>query len=801
MLSKFLQEKTDKKIEYVFKNQDRYFNDIGGGTSTFFDKINTTYFKEMNEFEKIINDIDIYSLPTEEKLKVCINLLQFFQKYWIDPKQILEKGKRLENNEKICWEGLRLAQIRQIFRFICEILLSFNESFIRNYEALLQPNKKFTRKTFEYFGALMKLQPKTRNTFIFIQCEKYTDKIHEYFINEYNEREMILESAIENTIIKNEIVDFIEFLSVLLKNHHDFEKEYDEIELRNKYKKIFEFPGIYSVTKRIIDTNSLYELTLLTALENFNITNNIYVPTSSDSEKNKRKSVELSLPSEILTNKQKFEFLRKLQRIGELVTGKHLQTKITGLADEIDWSLLIETRDVISHQNHLDSDNYQKIKLFLEDKELVLKVQLDLFELHFLIFNLIGSRYEKTKAKVYDRKQNEEKFRDFWEIVLKEEIAGCKEVVTEEKKLTKPVYYLPTEEERKILESGLKKELSEKQLLTVYSVLNGEIILNGNQRGKFINEIFISKKEDKKLQKECSKILTKMMIEIKIRRTEEDFKKEKERERAQRLEKEREIKEKTKKTLIGIRELVFDLQKPTNFKLCKKECLIIAVDYLKEIRSFLVEIQGEICSIENKENFYKKIIKEKSYSGAFEYCVIQALSMICVAKENIEIVNACDYFKCYGKEFRDLRNWITHNNALLDFYEEFDKNLEFINLPDKIQLLVDFKNVVIYPVISHIILYLLPNLENILINLPFELESVSDNQNKESMLLCFFDQAKVKDIHYKKFMINDIDPYKNIGSAIFGFFSSDQQKKFASTNKANLVFYTDYKNITGLKNS
>lgn len=733
MLSKFLNEEKNDTALFQIVNPLQYSDDISTGFLSFNGKISPSYIQEMKKLELKIKGIDIYALSVVERLKTCLELLFFFQLYWLEPGKILKPGMKLAPSEIIHWESRRLIQIRQIFRFTCEVFLTLPENFIRNYEALLLPQKKFTRKTFEYFGALMKFRPITRNHFVFFEYQTYTEETHGYFKNEFNEQEKILEAALESTIIKNEVIQFIQFFKFLLKNQNELLKEHTEAEVRKKFQTTFEFPGIYAVTKRIIDTYCLRELSLLTLPQNSPFTSNSYIPDAlnrSYKSKDTRAFFQREHNKKILTQIEKYSLLRKLQRIGELVTGKHLQSRITCLEETVDWNLFITIRDTISHQNQWGSDNYHKINEFLKNDELIARVTSEIIVMNAYILNLIGLRYKISNAHISDRNQSESEYKIFWEKVLQEQITADNVPSMKSEKEKKKAYYKPNEEEIKLLKSGLKKDLSEAQKTKVDAILNGnEILSNNRKRSDFLNEMFESRQENtvqRQERQKCAKLLKKMMKEIKVKRTKEDFEKEKQKEHEERLERDKLLKQKSESTFLSIRELVNDLKKPTNFGLDNKNCLQAAVHFIDDIASLLNDIDGKLASETHKNNFYKKLNEDECYKNAFEYCVSQALSMICESKEKIDSLNNCDYFKTYGKEFRDLRNWIVHNNAILDFFEEpFDGSLKTVELNDllsingqKILPLIDFRHIVIYPIITHILVYLLPSLNETLSHLP-----------------------------------------------------------------------------------
>jgi hypothetical protein len=688
-------------------------------------KLNPKYSVEVAKLQDKLNSTELELLSIKDKIKVCLELLHFFNNWFKKPEQILKTGQTLMSLEKSHWEGIRLGQFRQFFESICETLVmpSIPMSFKLNYEALLRPSSKFTWKTLEYFAGLMKIPPKTEMVHINIKHGKYTNQVHEYFKYEYLEREKIVEAAIETTIIPEEVDKFIEFLSFLETNEKDLQKQYKPAELKKKYPQRFAFPGIYAVTKRVIDTYSLYELSLLTSENYIEFTNRLYIPAAKEKNYQGFFNAPLKLKpfNEPLSKKAKFYLLQRLYRLGELITGKHLQAKIINLDPSINWDAIITIRNTINHQEEPRSDSYQKVQDFLADEELVLNVELDLLELRNHIYDIIGLRYENTGALLSTRSTDEQVYKDFWQIVLKEETADDAASGIEDEEPIKPTYYSPTLDEISVFRSGLKENLSREQTDQVEAVLAGERILTTEERGRFAQEVLIGKDVDKDLQKQCSAILAKMMTVQKP--TQEELQKQ---EQARQIKKA--AKEIIRQVQLGnnishLRRLAANFKKKTSAALGENGYMEASIKYLEEVKLLLKEIPGGINTGPHKKSFFEQMAKDKVYKGAFEYCISQALAMIEKARELSDLDTSCKYFKINGQEFKKLRNWVVHGNALLDFFaEDFKDNLDILNVEQqntplgmKLSPLNDFRNIILYPIVIHMVLFLLPQLENALL--------------------------------------------------------------------------------------
>lgn len=678
-------------------------------------KISVDFGETVRKTVQEVEATDISELETAEKIKFAYKLIIYLIVYWKTPDSILKAGESLTEDEKIAWEGLRLAQFRQMFRAIFEILLTLPEKIITNYEALLLPYKKFTRKTFEYFAALMKVQVQTREYFPFVSNSKYSEQIHKYFKNEFNEREKIVEAALESTIIDNinEIKDFLLFLH---KHHEELSVELPDAELLKKYEKRFRFPGIYALTKRVIDTNSLHELSLLTIQSESNIHSKekVHIPFVDT-----RESYVIKPNDTNFTNKRKFALLRTLQRIGELLTGKHLQNKVSKLDNSVYWDMFIVIRDTISHQEIPDNnsyyDNYHKIQNFLENQQLLFLVELELSILHLSILNLISLRYENTRAIINNRQQSEDEYKKFWRVVLDEELDEENKYSTlEENMEVFPIDELLDAGEIERFKSGLKSNLNTKQLKYVDDVIYKDLNLNGKKKGEFFSDYFIDKNKNAELRKQCINIYDKISKEkAKYKREQYD---ENRQDKLQEAAEQKKLQDGN--MMVFLRDLTCSFRAPSKNKDSNGDyfSLEISISHLNELNALFKSLNGELGSPEHKKEFNETLVSDREFKYAVEYCISQALSMINVAKEKISEVGSCKYFAEYGKEFRRLRNWIEHGNAILDFFDENFPHIPTINLNNK-EIMLDFKDEINYTIMVHVLINLLPQLNQVMLDI------------------------------------------------------------------------------------
>ncbi|CDZ76495.1 hypothetical protein BN59_00764 [Legionella massiliensis] len=161
------------------------------------------------------------------------------------------------------------------------------------------------------------------------------------------------------------------------------------------------------------------------------------------------------------TRTGRFAALRRLQLIGELITGKNLSSSLLCLDNSVNWRAFIEIRDAIVHQD--EGDNKHKIETLLMDNTGLLEqiMDTDLPELLKRIYQLLSLR-EQTLS--YDGNPNNHwsRLRDF---------AVSNEEARKQSKPVKEVERRVSEDEEERVIRNLQTKNAPQEVITQFRVI------------------------------------------------------------------------------------------------------------------------------------------------------------------------------------------------------------------------------------------------------------------------------------------------------------------------------------------
>lgn len=323
------------------------------------------------------------SLFDSDRVKLIIKCLFYIRVYTIENKKTLSTCQDPEQKGHL--EALMLTYQRQLFITVSQLIFNTSGKFRGTYKHLLSP-APFSWETFEHFGAAMMDHSHIPERH-FIETDNLFKTIT--VRDESFHKESIIEAAVQ-MIINVDLDDLIDFFKMI---QADLDKTTPAVELKQ-----YQFLAIKAITKRVMDVATLMKL--------FNqTTNNRLTPDEVKSLNLKSKTkgqYNTSLimyghtsqrPYAQLNSKMMIHAaLRRLEMIGELLSGKYFSSEWKNLDETIDWNAFATLRDGIAHQDV--GDNHVKVQNLIQDKTLLTKIiQEDLPSFHERLQKLC---YEKS---------------------------------------------------------------------------------------------------------------------------------------------------------------------------------------------------------------------------------------------------------------------------------------------------------------------------------------------------------------------------------------------------------------------
>lgn len=327
----------------------------------------------------------------QARLNLVVDVLKYIKTYTHIISLIQSQETHPLRKEWI--ERLSLGTKRELFVIFAYTLFNTSGGFRGQFKPYLGPSP-FTWETFEHFGSLMLVE--SQKPYNILQRANSVTASAKTF-QEYHDKEHIIESMIDK-VINKDIDALIDFFSKIKDLTQGIALT---TPLQNQT-----FIGIKALTRRLIDTQTFSQLLVLT--------NNYSLSKKNAKKVNKITDRSTSIKQFTLTLDGTYAgrirqessllythaALRRLEKIGELTTGKYFSNAWKHHDRTIDWDAILTVRNTIAHQD--ESDNHTKAKELISKKQdLVKMLSVDIPQLHKALQKLCEVR--NNHAAQYER--------------------------------------------------------------------------------------------------------------------------------------------------------------------------------------------------------------------------------------------------------------------------------------------------------------------------------------------------------------------------------------------------------------
>ena len=610
----------------------------------------------------------------------------------------------LSIGEQEFFEGLRLINSRCLIEHIAFTIYHLSGSLRVKYKHLLTP-APFTWETFELLGGLMKTAPPA---WLYILLSNVSGEAAKRLIDEHLEVELIVEAATP-TILQQDmpkLKQLFVYISDCEKQSTTMQQTFEPISLI----------AIKALTRRITDTENLIDLLkyadnhcaeldqqeMIAEIKKKGKADQLYM---FEVEKNDKKFIR---QFNLNTKLSRHAALRRLEKIGELITGKNFSSFLKELDTSVDWQAFVTIRDAITHQD--ERDNKAKIDNLLKDDELFKIILRDEMSEFFDILTKIIDVRDKTLPQFH--KENIELF--WHKIFLHEQKVQDEFSKNNKKQQTEQPQLRATKDDILIFISSLKNINAPIEIQVRWlGILNGiQPVPNKTEYGQLL-QYLPSRKDSKELYKKHRKIADNA-INPRSDLASRDLVRQQEQALAKKREEEQ---ERSFKGLSNLRKFSKSLD-PKNFNdygLTRKQRVDAAIEALESIKEFMesdefvqanfnftnVKEWGENQNKETILNFFARLMSSPEFSDAIEYNAAQLLQHLDTIRKFPEATD-CRFLDKNYDDLRYLRNHIEHGNKLFD-KEEYE--------PGKEPSILSFGQQKVGPIMITLIFELLPNLK------------------------------------------------------------------------------------------
>lgn len=672
------------------------------------------YSEELKQLAQFYNDESLLpskiNISENENLKYdryriefIISATQFLRTYYCGNNTVFKPGVFLNTHECDFAEGINITNIREILIRISRTIFNISGSVRVKYKDLLKP-EPFTWETFEHLGGLMKTRPRD---WLAITIRNVYGDVAKRLMDEFCAEETTIEAALP-TIVNNDIQQLWILFSYIQKVENSEQSLLKTFPLKG-------FIAIKALTRRIIDLESLIQLLKyadnhITCFDHQDVYDRInrsaengklYTIQVDDSDKQFQRKINLS------SKLGKHAALRRLEMIGELITGKYFSSFIKELDPGTDWGSLVIIRDTIAHQD--EGDNGLKISQLIDDNvlfETILGKEMQ--ELFYKLTQVVASR--DMNLPKYDNDPNQ-----FWRSIYDHE---TQQFEIHQKDSLSPVVVIEprttAENINFIVDELHKNNVSPNIQAQFERILDGSQPIPTTKEMGDLYRYLPSKLADKDLHEKCKSIIVEA-----IRPKMSPMQREEARKRnAEEADQRKQNRENLFTGITGIRKLASEFSKKQipSISLSPLERIESAIASLENIKEFLeqdkfIQANFDFPDIETWSNaqnsetvncFFARLITDPELSDALEYNAAQLLQQLDRISQYPEAKGHAFLDKEISYEaMRCLRNWVEHGNHLED-KEQYD--------PGKARTLLRERQKVVGPVMIRLIFELLPTL-------------------------------------------------------------------------------------------
>lgn len=703
LVRKKRQQPLDSAAQPQLEVLNRYIAQLQDDYQPKFDELENLY-KDSQRMPARIKLTEAGNLAYDKyRIEYILKACDFLLKYFATGKSPL-KIPFTTPDEMLILEGLNLLNARRLLEHIAVTIFNISGSVRAKYKALLSP-VPFTWETFEHLGGLMKIAKEWKR----ILVRGIEREIVERFLDEYLALETTIEAAVP-TIIDEDINKLKLLFSFIQKT------EANQIPENFKLKPV-ELIAIKAFTRRVVDLESLVQLLKLsdnhtTEFDHRDAIDQIKKHGKKDTayhvqfeDNDPRFAREIILDTKLARHAA----LRRIELIGELITGKYLSSFITNLDPSIDWSALNVIRDVIAHQD--EKDHRLKVQALLDDPGLFQQVLgHDMQELFAKLIQVV--RLRDAELPKFDNNPDH-----FWQTVYHFEQQKFAEQIAAQNAQPTPLAEprAAVADINFVISELTKKHVPEEIINTWRGILAGTIEIPGKKQRDELMAYFPSRKDDKEANKKCKEIASKAFYPRSMLEERRAARQKAKADAAQRKAQ----AEAQFSGLVSIRALAENWKQESSVRipLTPQLRLELAINALENIKEFMeqdpfIQANFNFASLaewektQNKDtvmNFFARLITSPIFNDAMEYNAAQLLQHI----ETIREYPSAKGIRFLDKELdyeviRALRNWIEHGNYLND-RDDYE--------PGKQESLLQNRQEVVGPIMIRLIFDLLPALK------------------------------------------------------------------------------------------
>ncbi|WP_039454465.1 AAA family ATPase [Candidatus Jidaibacter acanthamoebae] len=644
--------------------------------------INQEYLNTFNELYETYHNLNQLpfkpNLDEEENSKYDINRLNFINKalnfindYYILNKQRYKKSLNIAELELT--KGDKTLHPRKFISYVCFTIYNLSGNLRSKYKYLLQP-QPFTWETFEQLGGFLKqVSASYIHMNIYSHITASCEEEQKRLFHEYQHVKLITNAAIP-TILHFDVPKLITLFGYIKnceENSVVKQKEIAPIKLL----------AIKAYTRRVVDTENLIYL--------LNNSDNTYAlldlkkiaPLINKAPGNTGACL-LMMEKDDKCYERQFNLntklgrhaaLRRLEKIGEFITGKNFSSSLTKLDATIDWQAFIVVRDTIAHQDQ--GSNKTKIEKLLANNNLFLSVLRDEMQEFFNRLNQIITLRDKNLPRF-----REDEIDKFWqEVYLYEQRAQ------EPARKEKQIQARASKDNAKIIIDTLKELKADIKLQMKWiNILNGRLeIPSTKEKGELFKVLSSLRRQKPELFKQCQDIIDKATNGPSTKKSKEQIMKEQQEAKV----KKRIEEEKNLSGLVNLRTLAQSFKEDSGSKLNRIQKIEAAIEALENIKEFIEQdeflkenltfLNIKNCTTQGKLAALKlsnMLANHPEFSDSIEYNINQSLQYI----DNIKKFAEAKGKKYLDQDYdyiRNLRNYLVHGNYLMD-KEEKDKDFQ-----------------------------------------------------------------------------------------------------------------------------
>ncbi|QRN03855.1 hypothetical protein GH742_08205 [Legionella sp. MW5194] len=611
-----------------------------------------------------------------KRIDYLLKLIDFLLKYKDIHSRFKKMPKKLSDLAVQTIKDARDSQNRVLISKMCAVIQQLSPDVKRQFDKVLETSS-LNWLIFEHLGGIM-IEPSMQKVASVLFNRKTIDELGQEKSKQLVDSAfaLIAEAGDLQLIIPRAVLTIIEKDLPSLKNF--FHMIY--MRLVSPDKQVIVSKPELAVSKCLITyINDIHTLIRLLNLSQ-DSTARMKIPVWSDPGAPHINLLNLNPNFDTAKKVELHAALRRLQSLGELITGKNFSRFLIDLDPGTDWRAFIVIRDALTHQD--EKDLKYRIGQFLNNNVWLQQVFVnDLEELGKKLNHLIWLREQSLGTYNHDPEF-------FWQKLLKQEAASSqkgsdasnnnntgKQEADLKDQAVPPRHVMSASEKEFIL--YLEKFKAPPDMielcLTIFAGQAG--VVSKKQKGMILQ--CLPRKEMGEKYKELSSLLDRTIAKPSLTLAEREQKRLDEKEACEKREVEREAKF---QGLDGIRKLAKYLLEPVKkeHQLNPLKRIEAAIESLSDIEEFLIQEgfwmapspfnttdEWQKCYQQGSKTLSSRLVSNSKLNDALEYNIGQILQHLETLKTYKKMA-LCPLIANSYADLRAFRNYLEHGNPLVD---------------------------------------------------------------------------------------------------------------------------------------